>query len=86
MNCWGGPVEFSQNIGLEPAPQPTVRVRTKSRIVVICDEGVRDATEWQKNVQEGMKSGLFSRMDELRAEADLLEAQITRENAEHDEE
>jgi hypothetical protein len=44
------------------------------------------ATEWQKIVQDGMKSGLFSRMDELRAEADLLAAQITRENAEHDEE
>jgi outer membrane protein TolC len=59
---------------------------TKQERIKICDEVVRDATEWQKSVQQGIKTGVFSRMDELRAEADLLEAQIARENAEHDEE
>jgi hypothetical protein len=43
---------------------------TKQERIRICDEGVRDATEWQKIVQEGMKANGFSRMDELRAEAD----------------
>ena len=44
-----------------------------------------DAREWQKNVQEGVKARIFSRIEELKAESDLLQAQITRENADDDE-
>ncbi|HEY2251793.1 MAG TPA: hypothetical protein VGH74_12060 [Planctomycetaceae bacterium] len=35
---------------------------------------------WQKFVQEGAQTQAYSRYDELKAESDLLEAQITREN------
>ena len=58
---------------------------TKKDRIKACDEAVEDAREWQKTVQEGMKAKVFSRFDELKAQADLLEAQITRENAEDDE-
>jgi outer membrane protein TolC len=58
---------------------------SKQERIKICDEGVKDATEWQKTVQAGVQAKVFSRMDELRAEADLLEAQIARANAENDE-
>jgi outer membrane protein TolC len=54
--------------------------------ITICDEAVKDAKEWQKIVQEGATAKVFSQLDELRAESDLLEAQITREHADDDDE
>lgn len=59
---------------------------SKKDRITACDEAIADAKEWQKIVQQGAKGNAFSRFDELKAEADLLEAQITRENAEDDDE
>jgi outer membrane protein TolC len=58
---------------------------TKKDRIKIADEAVNDAKEWQKIVQEGVKARIFSRIEELKAESDLLQAQITRENADDDE-
>ncbi len=59
---------------------------TKKDRIKICDEAVKDATAWQKTVQAGAAAKVLSRYDELKAESDLLEAQITRENADRDDE
>ena len=59
---------------------------TKKERLQICDEAVADAKAWQKLVQEGVKAQAYSKFDELKAESDLLEAQITRENTADDDE
>jgi len=58
---------------------------TRQDRIKISDEAVKDAIEWQKIVQEGAKANAFSRIDALKAESDLLQAQITREKADNDE-
>lgn len=52
----------------------------KKERLQICDEAIADAKAWQKIVQEAVKAQAFDRIEELKAESDLLEAQITREN------
>ena len=59
---------------------------TKKDRIKACDEAVEEAKKWQKIVQDGVKALAYSRFDELKAESDLLEAQITRENNEADDE
>jgi len=53
---------------------------TKKDRIKICDEAVNDALEWQKLVQQGAVARVASRIDELRADSDLLSAQLTREH------
>ena len=57
----------------------------KTDKIKACDEAVEDAKNWQKIVQDGVKSNVFSRFDDLKTQSDLLDAQITRENADDDE-
>lgn len=59
---------------------------TRQERIKICDEAVKDARDWQKIVKEGAAAMVFSRLDELKAESDLLQAQITREQTDHDDE
>lgn len=54
---------------------------TREERIKICDEAVQEAKDWQKIVQEGVKAAVFSRLDELKAQSDLLEAQISRVRA-----
>jgi hypothetical protein len=53
---------------------------SKKDRIKICDEAVNDAIEWQKIVQQGVAAKAFSQMDDLRAESDLITAQLTREH------
>src|SRR4029077_8761722 len=59
---------------------------TKKERLQICDEAVADAKAWQKIVQEAVKALAFDRIEELKGESDLLEAQITRENTANEDE
>jgi outer membrane protein TolC len=58
---------------------------TKKDRIKACDEAVADAKEWQKIVQVAVKGNALSRFDELKAESDLLEAQITLEDTKDEE-
>jgi hypothetical protein len=59
---------------------------TRQERIKICDEAVKDARDWQKMVQDGAAARVFSRLDVLKAESDLLQSQITREQTDHDDE
>jgi hypothetical protein len=54
---------------------------TQEGRIKACDEAVQEAVAWHTLVQARVETGRASPVDQLKAQAFLLEAQLTRENA-----
>jgi len=58
---------------------------TRKERIQVCDEALQEALEWQQIVQAMVEANRASGLAELKAQAYLLDTQITRENEETDE-
>jgi hypothetical protein len=58
---------------------------TRKDRIKACDEAVQEAIAWHTSVQGSVESGRAPRYDELKAQAFVLETQISRQIAETDE-
>jgi len=56
-------------------------VETQKQRIKACDEAMQEATAWQQFVRSKVEAGKATRVDELKANAFLLETQIAREKA-----